>query len=157
VIPVVTATSFDPYSDDNDNGKPDGRKGRENEAAVPLAIDGDQATAWTTSRYRSADGDGKGGVGIILDLGETHSVNAVSIDFDGSGAEAEVRVADKVYRDPGTWNLLASAPAGGRSIELRSPRPKIGRYVLLWFPSLPESPTSPGSFSLGVSGVEVRG
>ena len=120
-------------------------------------IDGDPVTAWTTSRYGSADGDGKGGVGIILDLGSTHSVNAVSVDFDGSGAQTEVRVSDKVYRDPGTWNLVASAPAGGRSIELRSPRPKVGRYVLLWFPSLPDSSTSPGAFSLGVSGVEVRG
>ncbi len=157
VIPVVSVTSFDPYADDNRNGKADGRKGRENEAAVPLVIDGDPVTAWTTSRYGSADGDGKGGVGIILDLGSAHSVNSVSVDFDDSGAQTEVRVSDKVYRDPGTWNLVASAPAGGRSIELRSPRAKVGRYVLLWFPSLPDSSTTPGAFSLGVSGVEVRG
>ena len=157
VIPVVSVTSFDPYADDNRNGKADGRKGRENEAAVPLVIDGDPGTAWTTSRYGTADGDGKGGVGIILDLGSAHSVNSVSVDFDDSGAQTEVRVSDKVYRDPGTWNLVASAPAGGRSIELRSPRAKVGRYVLLWFPSLPDSSTTPGAFSLGVSGVEVRG
>lgn len=157
VVPVVAATSYDPYADDNENGKLDGRKGRENEADVGLAIDGDVATAWTTGRYRSADADGKGGVGLVLDLGAPHSVNAVSIDFDGAGTQTEVRVSDKIYRDPGTWNLLASAPAGGRSIELRSPRPKVGRYVLLWFPTLPESSTTPGSFSLGVSGVEVRG
>ncbi len=157
VIPVMTATSFDPYADDNENGKADGRKGRENEADVSKAIDVDSASAWTTSMYRSADADGKGGIGLILDLGAPHSVNSVSIDFDGVGTETEVRVSDKVYRDPGTWNLLASAPAGGRSIELRAPRAKVGRYVLLWFPTLPDSPTSPGSFSLGVSGVEVRG
>jgi hypothetical protein len=96
-------------------------------------------------------------MGLILDLGAAHSVNSVSIDFDRVGAEAEVRVSDKIYRDPGTWNLLASAPAGGRSIELRAPRAKVGRYVLLWFPVLPKSPTSPASFSVGVSGVEVRG
>jgi len=157
VIPVVLATSFDPYADDNENGKLDGRKGRENEADVAQAIDGDAATAWTTSNYGTADADGKGGIGLILDLGAAHSVNSVSIDFDGVGAEAEVRVSDKVYRDPGTWNLLASAPAGGRSIELRSPRAKVGRYVLLWFPVLPKSPISPDSFSVGVAGVEVRG
>lgn len=157
VIPVVSITSFDPYADDNGNGKQDGRQGRENEARVSLVIDGDPLTAWTTSRYSSADGDGKGGVGFVLDLGSARSVNSVSVDFDGSGAQTEVRVSDKVYKNPGTWNLVASAPAGGRSIELRSPRPKVGRYVLLWFPSLPDSSTSPGVFSLGVSGVEVRG
>lgn len=157
VIPVVSAISFDPYADDNGNGKPDGRKGRENEAAVSKVIDGDTASAWSTSNYGTVDADGKGGIGLILDLGAAHSVNSVSIDFDGVGAEAEVRVSDKIYRDPGTWNLLASAPAGGRSIELRAPRAKVGRYVLLWFPALPKSPTSPDSFSLGVSGVEVRG
>ena len=96
-------------------------------------------------------------MGLILDLGAAHSVNSVSIDFDRVGAQAEVRVSDKIYRDPGTWNLLASAPAGGRSIELRAPRAKVGRYVLLWFPVLPKSPTSAESFSVGVSGVEVRG
>lgn len=157
VIPVVSAISFDPYADDNGNGKPDGRKGRENEAAVSKVIDGDTASAWSTSNYSTVDADGKGGIGLILDLGAAHSVNSVSIDFDGVGAEAEVRVSDKIYRDPGTWSLLASAPAGGRSIELRAPRAKVGRYVLLWFPALPKSPTSPDSFSLGVSGVEVRG
>ncbi len=157
VIPVTSVTSFDPYADDNNNGKLDGRKGRENEADVAQVIDGDTATAWTTSNYGTTDADGKGGMGLILDLGAAHSVNSVSIDFDRVGAEAEVRVSDKIYRDPGTWNLVASAPAGGRSIELRSPRAKVGRYVLLWFPVLPKSPISPDSFSIGVSGVEVRG
>lgn len=157
VIPIISATSFDPYADDNENGKLDGRKGRENEADVSKVIDGDTESAWATSQYASADADGKGGIGLILDLGAAHSVNSVSIDFDGVGAETEVRVSDKIYRDPGTWNLLASAPAGGRSIELRAPRAKVGRYVLLWFPALPTSPTSPDSYALGVSGVEVRG
>lgn len=157
VIPVISATSFDPYADDNGNGTLDGRKGRENEADVSQAIDGDTASAWTTSNYDSADADGKGGIGLILDLGAAHSVNSVSIDFDGVGAETEVRVSDKIYRDPGTWNLLASAPAGGRSIELRAPRAKVGRFVLLWFPALPKSAIAADSFSLGVSGVEVRG
>ena len=120
-------------------------------------IDGDTESAWTTSQYASADADGKGGIGLILDLGAAHSVNSVSIDFDGVGAETEVRVSDKIYRDPGTWNLLASAPAGGRSIELRTPRAKVGRYVLLWFPALPTAPTSPDSYARGGSGVEVRG
>ena len=50
VIPIMGITSFDPYADDNANGKLDGRKGRENEAAVPRVIDGDPLTAWTTSR-----------------------------------------------------------------------------------------------------------
>jgi hypothetical protein len=157
VIPVTSVTSFDPYADDNENGKVDGRKGRENEADVAQVIDGDTATAWRTSNYGTTDADGKGGMGLILDLGAAHSVNSVSIDFDRVGAQAEVRVSDKIYRDPGTWNLLASAPAGGRSIELRAPRAKVGRYVLLWFPVLPKSPTSAESFSVGVSGVEVRG
>jgi hypothetical protein len=157
VIPVISATSFDPYADDNDNGKLDGRKGRENEAEIFKVVDADSTSAWTTGQYGSADADSKGGIGLILDLGAAHSVNSVSIDFDGVGAEAEVRVSDKIYRDPGTWNLLASAPAGGRSIELRAPRAKVGRYVLLWFPALPKSPTSPDAYSLGVSGVEVRG
>lgn len=157
VLPIIAAQSFDPLGDDNGNGKPDGRKGRENEDTVEYVIDGKSDTAWTSDRYKSADLDTKGGVGVILDLGQSKSVRSVSLAFDGVGTAAEVRIADKKYKDPGTWNLLTSAPAGGSNIVLRGARPLVGRYVLLWFPEAPELSDRPGSFQVALRDVTVTG
>jgi hypothetical protein len=157
VVPIVAVQSFDPFGDDNKNGKADGRKGRENEEEAALAADGTLATTWTSDRYRSADLDGKGGVGLVLDLGRSIPVRAVTLDFDGAGTDTEVRVADRIYRDPGTWNLLTSAPAGGAKISLRAARPIVGRYVLLWFPRAPEVAAKPGTYRVAVRDVAVTG
>lgn len=157
VRPVLFVQSFDPLGDDNGNGKPDGRKGRENDDQAVYAIDGIANTAWTSDRYDSADLDGKAGTGLVLDLGESTSVRSVKLDFDGAGTATEVRVADKLYKVPGTWNLLASAPAGGDEITLRGPRPLVGRYVLLWFPQAPQLADRPGRYQIALNDVVVTG
>lgn len=157
VLPIVSVQSFDPFGDDNNNGKQDGRKGRENEDAAPLVIDGLADTAWTSDRYKSADLDAKGGVGLILDLGESKSVRSVHLEFDGAGTATQVRVADRLYKDPYTWNLLTEAPAGAPQIDLRAPRPIVGRYVLLWFPEIPELADRPDRFQTALREVTVTG
>lgn len=157
IVPIVAVQSLDPFGDDNRNGKADGRKGRENEEDAALVADGSPATIWTSDRYRSADLDGKGGVGLVLDLGRSVPVRAVTLDFDGAGTDTEVRVADRIYKDPGTWNLLTSAPAGGARIGLRAARPIVGRYVLLWFPRAPEVAAKPGTYRIAVRDVAVTG
>lgn len=154
VLTVAGARSFDPYADDNANGKLDGKKGRENEEFAALIADGDETTAWTSEIYASADADGKRGVGVILDLGEKTSVRAAELRFTEVGASVEVRVADEILRDPQLWTLLAQAPAGLPEITLRAPRAITGRYVLLWFPDLPLVPGS--SYRYQVSLGEAR-
>jgi hypothetical protein len=47
---------------------PDG-DGQENDALAPLAIDGNSATAWNTVCYGNKYLAGKGGVGLVADLG----------------------------------------------------------------------------------------
>jgi serine/threonine-protein kinase len=47
---------------------PDGN-GQENDAQAPLAIDGNSATAWNTVCYGDRYLGGKGGVGLVADLG----------------------------------------------------------------------------------------
>ena len=157
VLPVAAVRSFDPRGDDDHNGKADNRKGRENDDRAPNAIDADKATAWTSAKYATPDLDGKGGVGLVVDLGATQSVRAVSLDFVGAGAPVEVRVADRIYPDPGTWNLLTTAGAGGGHIDLRGARPINGRYVLIWFPQVPPSATADGRYQVQVGEVTIRG
>lgn len=153
---LVSVRSFDPFGDDNANGKLDGRRGRENEETVSLVADAMTDTGWTSKQYRSADFDGKPGVGVIVDLGTSLPVREVSLVFDQVGAPVEVRIADRVYPDPGTWNLLAKASAGGTDIAVRGARPIVGRYVLVWFPQAPAT-TGWGRYEIGLNEVNVRG
>lgn len=154
--PIVGVRSFDPAGDDNGNGKPDGRKGLENDEEAIFAGDGQTSTAWTSDTYRSADFDGKGGVGVIVDIGATKRISQVDLTFADRGAPVQVRVADRIYKDPGTWNLLASAGSGADAITLRAPRPLTGRYVLVWFPQAPAT-TGWGRYQVGLSEIAVRG
>lgn len=153
---IASVRSFDPFGDDNGDDKADGRKGRENEDSVGLVADAMADTGWTSARYRSGDFDGKPGVGVILDLGTSQPVREVELVFDQVGAPVEVRVADRVYRDPGTWNLLAKAAAGDSDIVVRSARPLVGRYVLLWFPQAPAT-TGWNRYEIALNEVSVRG
>lgn len=155
-LPIVKVRSFDPFGDDNKDGNADGKKGRENNTEAALVADLDITTAWRSENYKTADADGKGGVGIIINMGEPHAVNSVALTFDGVGAATEVRVADEILPDPQMWSLLAAAPAGDRQIELRGPRAITGKYVLLWFPQLPQRVDDPGTYRIGLSKVTLN-
>lgn len=156
-LAVIGARSFDPFGDDNGNGKADGRKGRENDEAAALIADGDETTAWTSEVYGDAVADGKGGVGVILDLGDQRAIRAAELRFTAVGSAVEVRVADEVLKDPQLWTLLAQAPAGGPKITLRAPRAVNGRYVLLWFPELPLVPGSSSRHQVSLGEARILG
>ena len=156
VLPIVKVRSFDPFGDDNKDGNPDGKKGKENNEEAALAADLDVTTAWHSQSYKSADADGKGGVGLIINMGEPHSVSSASLTFEGVGAATQVRVADEILPDPSLWTLLAEAPAGDRQIDLRGPRAITGKYVLLWFPQLPQRVDDPGTYRVGLSKVTLN-
>lgn len=156
VLPIVKVRSFDPFGDDNKDGNPDGKKGKENNEEAALAVDFDITTAWHSQNYKSADADGKGGVGLIINMGEPHSVSSASLTFEGTGAATQVRVADEILPDPRLWTLIAEAPAGDRQINLRGPRAITGKYVLLWFPQLPQRFDEPGTYRVGLSKVTLN-
>ena len=122
----VSAIDFDPRGD-----------GQEMPDLVPNAIDERSDTAWTTDSYYSADLGGKPGTGLVLDLGESLPVSAVRLELVGSGSSVAVLVAAEPYRKTSKWTPLASAQGIGTAIDLRAPRPVVGRYVLIWFTQLP--------------------
>jgi len=104
---------------------------------VPNAIDERSDTAWTTDDYFEADLDGKGGTGLMLDLGDSQPVSAVRLELEGSGSSITVLVSPEPVKKLSRWLPLASAEGIGTAIDLRSPRPIVGRYVLVWFTQLP--------------------
>jgi putative peptidoglycan lipid II flippase len=126
IVPVG-AIDFDPLGSDR----------AEMPELVPSAIDERSDTAWTTDTYFAADLDGKGGTGLVLDLGESLPVSAVRLELVGSGSSVEVMVAAEPYKKTKRWTPLAAAQGIGTAIDLRAPRPIVGRYVLIWFTQLP--------------------
>ncbi|MEI6363168.1 MAG: hypothetical protein WCP95_13645 [Actinomycetes bacterium] len=158
VFPISKYQSYDPFGDDNNNGKPDRRKGRESEEFAGTVNDADPNTAWVTSQYKSANLDGKPGVGLILDLGQARDVQQVSIKPVGIGTSVDVRVADSILGDPALWTPLAATSSSKDVIDLRSPRPVTGRYVLIWLTRLPPAPDAgPGIYQGGIKSVTVSG
>jgi len=157
VLAVERVRSYDPYDDDNADGKPDGRKGRENNKSASNAADGNTTTRWNSNTYRTADADGKGGVGLVLELAVPSTVQAVDLDFGSVGSAVEVKVGDDIWPDPMLWTDFANAPAGEGQITIRGPRAVKGKYVLLWFPELPPTPEDPERFQGRLAEVSVRG
>lgn len=156
-ITIVGFRSYDPFGDDNGNGRPDRRRGRENEELVATVNDSDPLTAWLTEEYATADLDGKTGVGLIVDLGAPRDVQEVSLRLIGRGSNLRVGVSDQIRPDPALWTPLASAVGAGERIDLRAPRPVTGRYVLIWFDRIPVKEGGFGTYVGGVRGVLVQG
>ena len=142
VIPVVTADDFDPLSDDREES-PD---------TVEGAIDTKPDTAWTTETYYSSDLDGKAGVGLVLDIGSAQPISAVRLELTGAGSSVTIGVASDISNKPRKWPVLAKADSIGTAIDLRAPRPVVGRYVLVWFTRIPPQD---GAYQAGVRDVQV--
>jgi len=122
---------------------------------APLAIDGNPATAWHTDWYMTARfGDLYAGTGLLLDMGRPMTITAAWITLGPAhGASFQLRV--------GTTASLADLPpvaqaaSTGGVVHLRLATPAHGRYVLIWFTSLPPDPA--GTFQASVYDVRVEG
>ena len=134
---ALPATSFDPFGDDK----------AENQAAVANVSDGDPRTAWRTSSYQDNFPRFKQGVGVYVDLGRSRKVRSVSVTANG-GYTAEVFVADRPSGDLAGWGKPEAAGGDGTFSLGGVP----GRYVLVWFTSLP--PTD-GGYRVEVSEIKV--
>ncbi len=154
-LPIVSARSFDPRGKDLLGGD-QGLSGTEREKLAPLAIDGDLVSAWQTKKYPTRNVGKKGGVGVIVDLGETASVQGVSLGLVGYGTDVQVRVSEELQADPDLWTKLVAIDNAGPNIELRAPRPVTGRYVLVWLTGLPLTEDSE-AYRGGISNITVLG
>jgi len=134
---ALPAASFDPFGDDKS----------ENQAAVGNVADGDPATVWKTSSYQDNFPKLKPGVGVYLDLGHTQKVNGVKVTAT-AGYTAEIYVADRPSADLPGWGRARTAGGSGSFDVGGVP----GRYVLVWFTSLPQIE---GGYKVEVSEISV--
>ena len=144
VLPIVSATDFDPF----------GNNKQENPALVPLAVDSNPATAWTTVHYKAADMSGKGGVGLLLDLGAPRPVSEVTLRLVGNGTDLAILATDDPTKKVSAFTSMAEVTGAGNSLTLRVPRPVTTRYLVVWLTNLP---SADGSYQGGISDVRVLG
>jgi hypothetical protein len=125
--PIVAADVFDPEGD----GEP------ENDQDVPLAYDGDPATAWSTLTYRGspAFGNLKPGVGLLLDLGNAQELAGVTLTSTVPGATVEIRTGDTAATELDGFDVAANGTVDGET-ALAFEEPVSARYVLVWVTGL---------------------
>jgi putative peptidoglycan lipid II flippase len=126
-VPVTAATIFNPFGD----GEP------ENDDDVPLTVDGDPATAWSTVTYRgsAAFGNLKPGVGVLLDLGSEQALAGVTVATTLPGSTVEVRTGGAPDAGLDAFAVSASGPLTGTD-DLAFTAPVTSRYVLVWLTGL---------------------
>ena len=119
-----------------------------------LAIDANPATAWHTDWYTTAHfGNLYPGTGLLVDMGRPVTITAARITLGqahGAGLQLRVGAAPALADLP----PVAHAANAGGVVHLRLPTPAHGRYVLIWFTSLPPDPA--GTFQASVYDVRLE-
>jgi hypothetical protein len=149
VVPVRAVSDFDPEADPPE----------ENSADAPLAVDGDPATSWSTVTYRGRPDLGglKGGVGLLLDLGDDVAVSQVRVTLVGRPYDLGLFAAPEGTTDPpselGGLREVASASDAGPRVDLAAQDPVTTRFLVVWLTSLPPAD---GGYQGRVAEIVVR-
>lgn len=149
VLTPVSVHDFDPYQDGGDPV--------ENPSQVPLATDGNPATAWLTSTYK--DGPDitvyKPGVGLLIDLGAVHPVASVDLTLVGSPYTLQVLTSTAARAPADTQGLTVAGEASGigRAAKIELNADTKARYVVVWLTGLPQVA---GGYRGGVAGLRLR-
>ncbi len=134
---------------------PSGAGQGDNSDLAPLAIDANPGTAWHTDWYTTAHlGNLYPGTGLLVDMGRPVTITAVRIALGTAhGAAFQLRVGAA----PALAQLPPAAHAAdaGGVVHLQLTTPAHGRYVLIWFTSLPPDPA--GTFQASVYDLRLEG
>ncbi|MGH9024908.1 MAG: protein kinase domain-containing protein [Acidimicrobiia bacterium] len=120
---------------------PDG-DGEEHAEEAANGGDGDTTTSWSSETYANeAFGNGKSGVGLIVDLGSEQQVTAVTVSTAESGWSGEVYLATEPGESFADWGSPVAGPTEATAADpvFQLGSPTVGRYVLVWFTELPSS------------------
>jgi serine/threonine-protein kinase len=143
-VSITSAASFDPQG-----------SGGEHDPELPLLLDDDPESAWTTEEYRSRDLGGlKDGVGVILTLAEVTELNQLRVDSPTQGWAASVYVAGAPAADLAGWGDPVATEEGingGVTFDLGG---ATGGAVLLWITDLGDGTVGPRILT-AIGSVEV--
>ncbi|MGZ4398540.1 MAG: serine/threonine-protein kinase [Gaiellaceae bacterium] len=112
--------------------------GREDNARLGWATDGNLASAWETERYNTQQfGNLKHGVGLVVDAGRAVKLRALVVRTDTPGFRAEVRAgASKTGPFP---RKVAGGRIVDRSTSFLLKSAQAERYYVLWITELSAS------------------
>jgi serine/threonine-protein kinase len=126
VFPITGQDSFDPDGD-----------GEEHSEEAPLATDGDLATAWGAEDYESSlEMLGKGGIGLVFDLGSPRAVTAVEVATATPGFSFEIRAGDAAPATADEIESVTTVESAGATEEIAFDEVRA-QYWLLWITKLP--------------------
>jgi hypothetical protein len=132
-----------------------GPGGGDNPQRAQQAVAGQPGDGWRTDWYSTARfGNLYSGTGLLLDMGRPVTLTAAQIALGPvRGASLQIRVGTA----PALADLRSVAYAAdtGGVVRLRLTRPARGRFVLIWFTSLPPDPA--GTFQVEVWNVRLEG
>jgi putative peptidoglycan lipid II flippase len=131
----------------------------ENPQEVPLATDRKPSTAWTTVRYNDGPvlAPYKGGVGLLIDLGEEKAVRGVTVSLVGAPYDLKLLAAPKGASAAPTsvqgLTTVDSHEGAAGDVRLTGAEPVTTRYLVVWLTALP--PVS-GGYRGGIAELSVR-
>ena len=139
------AQSFDPFGD-----------GAEHDDELPLVVDGDRGTTWSTERYDSRRfGELKPGVGFVVDLAAPAKLGRIEIDSPTHDMVLQVHVASSPRADLDAWgDPVASDQVNGTvTLDLGG---RQGAAVLVWITDLGDGSIG-DPYSAAVAEVRIFG
>ncbi|HET6563073.1 MAG TPA: hypothetical protein VFG72_14460 [Marmoricola sp.] len=147
-LTVAAVQEFDP-------GDPGGG---EHPEQVPLATDGDPATAWRTQTYFDGPvlAPYRPGVGLTLDLGEPSEVSEVEVTLVGGPYDVQLLAAPKGGKAPTAvegLTTLDTRSGVSKEVTLTAEEPVTTRYLVVWLTAL--APTD-GGYRGAIAEVTVR-
>jgi serine/threonine protein kinase len=154
VLKPTGASGFDPLSSD---------PGNEDTVGAKYAIDSSPSTFWHTQYYdgNPVFGGLKKGTGLLLDMGTQVRLSQLNIQFGGvCCASVHIEVGNDNTRSASTlstFTTVASSSSAANGTQFRVTSPVRGRYVLIWFTSLPAMAGNPSQYMAQVYNVVVRG
>jgi serine/threonine-protein kinase len=137
------------------------------------AIDGDAQTAWRSQGFATADLDGTGGIGLLLDLGTSREVRGVLLRAARGGADVALHRLDDALEPQALADALAAegGTAAERLAEILGPplsvqrgvratqridfAPVDGRWWLIWITGGAQTPA--GTFVVEFADVALLG
>jgi serine/threonine protein kinase len=132
---------------------------KEDQAHADDPING-KPPAWQTQQYASPDfGHLKKGDGYLIDMGKEVKATSVSVNFATPGdATAQIYISNTTSTTPGnTWpqpayTAVTQPTQVSRDYTFNITSPKVGRYIIVWFTSLPS-----GANQESIAKVTVKG
>ncbi|HEY0520382.1 MAG TPA: hypothetical protein VGC84_12885, partial [Ilumatobacteraceae bacterium] len=120
---------------------PDGTDGEENDALVARSIDGNPATVWSTLCYGSRTLGGKGGVGLVADLG-TPAIGTFTVDIASAPYQIQILTAGDgaIPAKIADWGSPLKRAVGADPEAVTVSINKPTRFVLVMFKQLARTP-----------------